>query len=897
MVVGRRFRLALGREWRHAVCFMAVYALTIFTGAFLLFLVQPLIGKYILPWFGGAPAVWTTCMLFFQVLLLGGYAYAHFSARWLKPRIQVITHLVLVAAALALLPITPADAWKPADGGDPTLRILGLLLASIGLPYLVLAATSPLMQHWFSRTNPGVSPFRLYALSNIGSMLALLSFPVYFETQFTRTWQARLWGWGLIVYAAGCALCAWKFWQAKMAETPEESVPKSHAQNPILRPEATEGRPKPESLNSQPSTLNRLLWLLLPACASTLLLATTNMLCQEVAVIPFLWVLPLSLYLLSFIICFDSPRWYVRLPFALALAAALAGICWMLFLGTEASMYLQLIIYPTGLFICCMVCHGELYRLRPDPRYLTGFYLVIAAGGALGGLFVAVAAPLIFNDYYELHWGLFLCGLLFLMVCLRGLNPENQKKKDGGRIKFSQPQRTAGCVVLTAGLVALGAALWIQSHSQLNLTPQTDPTRKGHPYAKTRVERSRNFYGVLAVYQHDAVEWNTHLMEFSHGRTLHGIQFTDPERARWATAYFSELSGIGMLMQALPPGNRRFGVVGLGAGTLAAYPKKGDYLHMYEINPEVLRLASKWFTYLTNCQGKLEMTMGDARLSLETEPPQNFDLLVLDAFNSDAPPVHLLTKEAFAIYERHMKTNGLIAVNISNKRINLEPVVANLAREFHYKLAIVDNPAPQDKPWIMTASWALLARDDTGEKIINSPAIQLASHPPLTNSVHIRLWTDDFASLFQIIRSDSTPQDDPTFTDAQSQIAFTKYQQGDIAGAIAQFRDALKTLPRSPFLLSNLAFLLATSPDATLRDLPGATRMAEKACELTHYHTPVFLSTLGVVYSETGRFDEAVWMAEKAVALASETGEQALVQKNQELLKLYRAHKPYHELR
>lgn len=512
---------------------MPVYALAIFTGAFLLFLVQPLIGKYILPWFGGSPAVWTTCMLFFQVLLLCGYAYAHFSARWFKPRIQAVVHLVLLAAALALLPITPADSWKPISSADPTLRILALLLVSIGLPYFVLAATSPLMQHWFSRTNPGVSPFRLYALSNVGSMLALLSFPVYFETQFTRTIQARLWGWGLAVYAVACAFCAIKLWKAgneRAEQTPNSPPSVAELLRPssvaeLRRVERTGELRTPQSpiLNPQPSTVNRLLWLLLPACASTLLLATTNMMCQEVAVIPFLWILPLSLYLLSFIICFDSPRWYVRFPFAVALIAALGGICWVLFRGTAASLHLQLGVFSAGLFICCMVCHGELYRLRPDPRHLTGFYLMIAAGGALGGMFVAVMAPLIFNNYYELHWGLLACGSLFLLVLMRDRSPGMPRR-----------WRLPVCVVGAIGLVALGTAFWLQAHQ----------------FASARVERSRNFYGVLTVLRHDAEGY----LELSHGRTLHGTQFTDPVRALWPTAYFSENSGIGLAMQALPAG-------------------------------------------------------------------------------------------------------------------------------------------------------------------------------------------------------------------------------------------------------------------------------------------------------------------------------------------------------
>jgi tetratricopeptide (TPR) repeat protein len=344
-------------------------------------------------------------------------------------------------------------------------------------------------------------------------------------------------------------------------------------------------------------------------------------------------------------------------------------------------------------------------------------------------------------------------------------------------------------------------------------------------------------------------------------------------------------------MHALPAGNRRIGVIGLGAGTLAAYPQAGDYLHFYEINPEVERIATSRFTYLSNSKGKVEVTLGDARLSLEQEPPQDFDLFAIDAFNSDAIPVHLLTEEAFAIYERHLKTNGMIAVHISNKRLNLEPVLANLARRFNYKMVTIDKLPPPDKPWILGSVWVLLSRN---EKIINSPAIRLAGRQPLTN-LSVPLWTDDFASLFQILRSDPIPQNNPEFTDAECRAAYTLYQQGDFAGAIARFRLALKALPRSPILLGNLAFLLATCPEASLRDLPEATRLAEKACQLTHYHTSAFVSTLAVIYSEAGRFDDAMAMAEKACALASESGEPALLKKNQDLLVLYRAHRSYHE--
>ena len=830
---------------------MFVYALTIFTGAFLLFDVQPLIGKYILPWFGGATGVWTTCMLFFQMLLLGGYTYAHFTSRWLRPRYQAVLHLALVAVALALLPITPGDSWKPHGGGNPTLQILALLTVSLGLPYFVLSATGPLLQHWFSRTNPGTSPYRLYALSNAGSLLALVSFPVFFETHFTRQTQATLWGWMLAVYAVSCALCALKLWNAKGAE---------------IRATSGEEERQSASLDLQPSTLDKFMWLMLPACASVLLLATTNKICQEVAVIPFLWVLPLGLYLLSFIICFDNPRWYARRPFLLALLASWGGMAWALFKGTALSIELQLALYSAGLFICCMVCHGELYRLRPVPRQLTGFYLMIAAGGALGGLFVAVIAPLIFADYFEWQWGLLSCGLLLLIVCLRD-------RSSGGFKRWRRP----ACVCLSAGLVVFGAGLWRQAHQSGSLV----------------IYQSRNFYGVLKIIRHDHQAPESRYLELAHGRTLHGLQFMDPPRSAWPTLYYSEKSGIGLAMQALSGGSRRFGLVGLGTGTLASYARSGDFVHIYEINPEVQKLANTWFTYLTNCPGRVEITTGDARLSLEREPAQSFDLLALDAFNSDAVPVHLLTEEAFAVYGRHLKPDGVLAVHVSNLNVDLEPVVLNLACHSNYEVAIVDYPAPRDQPWILRSVWMLLSHR---KEIIKSSTMRTAARPAETDPAKIPLWTDDFASLFQILRSQKKPQIDPVFSEAQSRLANNLCQQGDFAGAITNYRLALKSHPDLPELNNNLAWLLTTCPDGHVRNGAQAVAYAEHACALTQYIVTPMVGTLAAAYAEAGRFDDAIAMAQKACTQASESGRQDLLKRNQELLILYRQHLPYHEV-
>jgi tetratricopeptide (TPR) repeat protein len=864
---------------------MLVYALTIFTGAFLLFQVQPLIGKYILPWFGGGPGVWTTCMLFFQVLLLGGYAYAHYSSRWLKPRRQAVVHLALLAAALALLPITPNDSWKPQGAGHPTLHILALLAVSIGLPYFVLSATGPLVQHWFSRSRPGASPYRLYALSNVGSLLALVSYPFYFETHFTRHTQAALWAWGLAVYAVACGFCALRLWKSNVQSlTSKVQGLKSEVRSPATRntqhaslitDHASRTTPAP-AINSQPSTLDYCLWLLLPACASVLLLATTNKLCQDIAVIPFLWVLPLALYLLSFIICFDSPRWYRRLPFGLALGAALGGVCWMLSRQNEAIDG-----FAAGLFICCMVCHGELYRLKPDPLHLTAYYLMIAAGGALGGVFVAVIAPLVFTDYFELHWGLLLCGILFLVVCLKGLrrpgSAEGDRPEDGCT-PVVRPGflwlRWAGCGLWAAGVVALGVGLWAQAHRSGGL----------------RVYRARNFYGVLTLFKHDAPDLR--YLELMHGRIEHGLQFLDPVRAAWPTAYYNERSGVGLAMSALPAGRRRIGLVGLGAGTLAAYGQPGDTLRFYEINPDVLKLAKSPFTYLAHCPAKVDVVLGDARLSLEREPPQHFDLLVLDAFNSDAIPVHLLTEEAFEVYERHIKTNGIIAFHVSNGHLNLEPVVANLARRFNYESATIEFIGTREQWWNSLSTWVLLSHN---EELLNSPAIRENARPAQAVAGDVPLWTDDFASLFQIMRWAAAPPIEARPAEAEVEVAARLSGRGDYTGAMARYRRALEIDPYLVEALNNLAWLLATCPEASLRNGAEAVRLAEQACQITEYHRTMLVGTLAAAYAEAGRFPDAVATAQKACELASIFKEEALLARNRELLELYRAGRAYHE--
>ena len=746
---------------------MLAYALTIFTGAFLLFQVQPLMGRYLLPWFGGSPGVWTTCMLFFQVALLAGYAYAHYSSRWLKPRTQAVVHLILLLAALALLPIIPGADWKPTGGGEPIGRILLLLTVCLGLPYFVLSATGPLMQEWFRRMNPGVSPYRLYALSNVGSLLALVSYPFYFETHFTRQEQAGLWSWGLGFYALGCGFCAVRLYKSAPAGADRRD----------------------EEAGPPPTRGRKLFWLALPACASALLLATTNKLCQDVAVIPFLWVLPLAIYLLTFILCFDNPRWYSRVVFAALAIPVLAEACSVVFKGTEAPLLRQLITYNVALFTGCMICHGELYRLKPAPRFLTSYFLLIAAGGALGGFSVAVIAPALFNGYYEYNWSLWGCWLLLCLICLREKESLSElqwlllagvltlglfyyldcalgwlKSHYAHKPKLLAPLaavrwgmwvclatiiafwvgtqrwrkvhrwRQISCAYLFVGLFALGAALWSQA-------------AKGKELA---LAVSRNFYGALTVFEYhkEKPDWSYYLLQ--HGRITHGLQFEDPLTATWATTYYGENSGVGLAIKSLPQlSARRIGLVGLGTGTLTRYGRKGDYLRIYEINPAVKQLATSRFTYLKNCPAKVDIVLGDARLSMESEPSQQFDVLALDAFSSDAIPVHLLTQEAIEIYLRHLKPDGILAVHISNRYLNLEPVVEGLAQRFALQTAVISDYPDEADWWLYTSTWVLVAKNPAA---LAHKSIRDAIDQPRDKSVRVPLWTDEYTALLPILQ-------------------------------------------------------------------------------------------------------------------------------------------------
>lgn len=670
--------------------------MTVFTSAFLLFQVQPLLGKFILPWFGGSPAVWTMCMLVFQILLFGGYAYAHWLSGVGRISTQALIHTALLATSVALLPITPDASWKPTGEEIPALRIGLLLLYTVGAPYFLLSATGPLLQQWFSHACPGKSPYRLYALSNTGSLLALLSYPFVVEPALSSTAQSWFWSLGFVVFAFSCVMCGWFAAQSQ--------------------PKAV-GSVASQTDEVAPDRVTRVRWFILAMLPSVMLLATTNEVCMDIAVVPFLWIIPLTLYLLSFILTFESDRFYRRKPVVAMTAISLAATSVMMAAGGSLNVLLQIVIFFGNLFAVCMMCHGELVSLKPSARYLTSFYLTMSAGGAAGGLFVGLGAPVLFNSYCELPWGIFCCILIAVGAWLRC------------DANFSKSVPSS--VSLKAGVI-FGSVL-LAFFSLFDATSET-----------TQVA-TRNFYGVLRIDENSDPVTERPMREMIHGRVVHGRQMLDEAGRDQATTYYTVHSGIGRLLQLPSLEPRRIGVVGLGAGTLAVYGRQGDTMKFYEINPDVIRLAYQHFTFLSDSQSHVEVLPGDARLVLEREEPQKLDVLVLDAFSGDAIPVHLLTAEAMEIYRRHLKPDGILAVHISNTYFNLEPVVRAQAIEMGMTCRRWAT-TPETDPGIGCESvWMLATR--------NEEALNAALGPETGNrNTELVFWTDDRNNLLNVLR-------------------------------------------------------------------------------------------------------------------------------------------------
>ncbi len=699
------------------------YAFCIFLSAILLFQIEPMISKTLLPWFGGTSAVWSSAMLFFQIALTGGYAYANWLVRRTNSKKQTVIHLALIGISVCLViflwivwpsPVTPPANWKPDNAIDPLIYILFLLTVSVGLPFFVLSTNSPLMQAWFSRNNPGKSPYWLYALSNIGSILGLLAYPVIVEPLLTLRWQGWLWGGGYILFAFLAGWNTIRTFQGNIAPVAitAESV-------------ASEGR----NLKKGAQTL----WILLSACASLLVLAVTSQITQEVAVIPFLWVLPLTIYLLSFVLAFSSQRWYQRGIFSILLLLGTLG--WVYFVVNPTTNFIiQIITYNFILFAATMICHAELYALRPQASLLTRFYLMVSIGGALGGLFVNLAAPFFFRGYWELYFGF---ALVWILLSILSYQPQ------GSRPVFLQ----SVLIAAAATAVCIFVVFLVSRASSESLFID------------------RNFYGVVRVKEIKIEKNLQQANQMVHGSTIHGFEFLDANLRDTPTSYYSTDSGIGLAITTNPHyaqhtlgygSGMRVGVLGLGVGTLAAYGQPGDTYRFYEINPVVVDLAKGqggFFSFVKDSRSKIEIVQGDARLSLEKElsvgTGNQFNILVLDTFSSDSIPVHLVTLQAFDIYLKNLAPDGLIAANISNQFLDLRPVLWQVAQYYKLQMAIVQSPAEKNNPAANYSIWVLLTRNP---KLLEAPALAGNLAPLSGFRTDILPWTDDYSNLIQIIK-------------------------------------------------------------------------------------------------------------------------------------------------
>lgn len=691
----------------------AAFGLAIGLGACLLFQIQFLLAKLILPWFGGSPSVWSTSLVVFQVLLLAGYAYAHVIAG-LPRRAQALRHGTIIAIVLALLawravawpsPVTPGDAWKPHADASPVTQILVLLTGAIGLPFVLLASTSPLLQRWYADRYPDRSPYRLYALSNLGSLAGLLSYPWLIEPYLDVFQQGRWWTAGYVVYALATVTCLRAM----------RGVDDSHGAHRDPHAASTMAETAPAAVAAPPPTrVDQIIWLLLAAVPAAMLQATTTKITQDVAAVPFLWMVPLAIYLLTFIVAFELPRLFKREVLTLAVAIGIAAAL------PEWSTRVTLATTLALLAAIGWCFHGELASRAPAPAWLTRYFLLVSAGGASGSAIVALGAPVLFDGLVEYPVTLVAAALLLGVVLV--VRAEHME------LRSARVARVAGvmCALLggtVAGKTALG---WV------SLTSDT-------------VFTSRNFFGALRV-REQQFDTGERYRRLQHGTTLHGLQYLEGAKATLATTYYTTSSGVGLALGALSTLGRpaRVGIIGLGTGTLAAYGRPGDAFTFFEIDPQVVALSvapTPLFRYLRDSPATITIVGGDARLSLEREPAYGFDLLAVDAFSSDSVPVHLLTREAFSLYARHLRgPRSVLAVHVSNRYLELTGIVqAGGARAGFTSVEVVDDLVTNDHE---RTTWMLLARD---------PAA-LATFGTTWSRPAIAPWTDASSNLLQAVR-------------------------------------------------------------------------------------------------------------------------------------------------
>ncbi len=680
---------------------------TMFLGSFLLFLVQPMIAKMILPWFGGSAAVWTSCMMFFQVMLVLGYAYCYFLRRWLTCWAAFFCHCVVLAAACCFLPIIPNPELRPATGDGLNFAVALTLLLTVGLPYFALSANSTLVQLWYEAlttsdqepSHNGSATYRLYAVSNLGSMLGLLLYPFLIEPLATLSAQAWIWSVGFLIYALLCVVTAWptmrlKHWQLAA----EPAVARAVSLSDIC------------------------LWFLLAGVASVILLATTNLMCQEIASVPFLWILPLAAYLLSFIICFEKPKLYHRAVFLPLLCVSIILGIGVVQSHLYVSIALQISVMTAVCFFASMVCHGELERLKPPPSKLTAFYLTIAVGGAVGGIFTAVVAPIIFVHFIEFQLAIIACLALATLQVYR-----------------TCPKPAMLLTVLGCGFAA--------SVTLASLMLQTSGTLE----KDALITRQRNEYGIVMVTEDKSYR------RFVSGNVDHGGQNLDSNLAFEPSGYYTKNSGVGIAFRRMREFKQSSGqtpgvkacVVGMGIGAMLAWCQPEDHFSFYELNPAVEEIAKTHFSFLDRYHQQADVFIGDGRVLLERQLAQSggdrFDLLFVDAFSSDAIPQHLITSQCVDLYLKQLNPDGMLIFHITNRFVDLRPVIASHANEKGLDSFVRENKnGPQDKGTL----WVCLSRNET---LLSATWMDPLESTWPSAMPKIR-WTDDFAPLAPVTK-------------------------------------------------------------------------------------------------------------------------------------------------
>ncbi len=663
-----------------------LFASTIFISAFLLFLVEPLVARRILPWFGGSAAVWSTCLVFYQTALLGGYLYARLLTRLLTPYAQALVHIAVVLVSLLSLPVGPSLIWQPATSERPAWLIWRMLLGSIGLLFITLSATSPLLQAWLGRAG-FKTPYRMFAVSNFASLAALLLYPTVVEPTLGTRAQSVAWSLLYVAFAAMCTVLAWKI---------------RHASAPL-----------DETIPARTPTLRIVQWFALAACGSMLLLSVTNHIDENVAAVPFLWILPLATYLLSFVFSFGSLNIYRRSLWLRLLAFALGILGYAIYnISSIIALQVSLPIFLGALFVCCLFCHGELNRLRPPVAELTNFYLVLAAGGAAGAMLVGLLAPVIFSGVYELPLTLVVTALLAFVSTWN--------------------DRVWAVRVLWIGVTGCMVAVAVTNIEA---------------YREHSISLRRSFYGSLRVVQTPHAGPDQQRILF-HGTIEHGSQFLlPPERSR-PTTYYGPESGIGILLRECFNGPKRVAVIGLGAGTLAAYGRAGDQFVFYEINSQIADIARALFLYVRESPARERIVIGDGRLSLERETAPPFNVIVLDAFSGDAIPVHLLTREAVALYLRHLLNGGVLAFHVSNDFLDLAPVVQKLASDAGFRALLVHSHRDEDAA-VLPADWVLVTNN---QAVLSNASIKVHQQP-IDERPGWRVWTDDYNNVWEAFKA------------------------------------------------------------------------------------------------------------------------------------------------